>query len=722
MRAASRAVLATLGLAACAATPIQRATEPPSASAVADGAGAPTATADEPRAPTPAVDEASATTTSAEPSASAATSAALDEATVARARIFADAHRALREGRRDDARRAFAASVQRVPELADHALLHEARLARDAGDADQARAALDRLLSEHPDSVWLAAAAVDRGALALDAGETDHAVALFSRALDADDASTTDAARLGLARAEHARGRAARAFVLVDPLRGKPGALGNGARELGEQLEALGAERLEIPPDELQLRAARARLREGRSADARAALAPLLREGHPLRAEAALVEARSWGKASPAEAAAAYEIAIRTSSAADVAGTALFERGKAAWNRDEDDVADADFRALLERFPDHQGAPEALAARARIADARGDTARAIALHEQVASRYPGNRFAADSAWRAAFLRYQSGDASGAVAAFAALGAGDDARYWQARALAKAGDEDAARALLATLRERAPASYFAWWADERLGRPRTRPDFPRAGAPTAVAPPALGGAAAEHLTRARLLVAIGLPREAVREYAAVERASGPDPFLVTSYRDAGAWSAAVRAAIRLQQSRPREVRQEFLYPRAFSDEVMRAASRAGVDPLLLLAIARQESLFDPDATSPAGARGLLQLMPATASQVAGRPVDSASLADPGFNAELAAQHLSALLARYDGRLVLVIAAYNAGADAVERWIARAGDAPGDEFVERISYRETRDYVKTVLRNYRTYRLLYGPDAPPRARLY
>jgi soluble lytic murein transglycosylase len=640
---------------------------------------------------------------------------------VSRARPFLDARQAQLEGRRDDARRGYAEAMRSLPELADHALYQQARLAREAGDGDAARVAIDRLLVEHPDSVWRDAAAVDRGRLALDAGDANDAASWFARATSAEDSATAAVAKLGLAQAETRRGRPSAAYELVDPLRGRPGALGADARTLGESLEALGSSALGIAEDELVLRRARARLREGRATEARAALTPLLLDGQRLRAEAALVEARSWGKASPGEASAAYEIAITTSSAADVAGTALFERAKLAWNRDDDAAADRDFAILVERFPAHQSAAEALAGRARIAEARGDASAAIALHEQVVAHYPDSRFAADSAWRAGFVRWQQNAFAEAATAFGALGTRDDARYWRGRALGASGDDTAARAELEALRASSPASAYAWWVDERLGAASTRPSFPRAGGRTErAAPPPLPGPAAYHDVRGRVLVAIGLPRDAAREYAAVEKAIGPDPYLLDAYRDAGAWDALVRSAIRLQQT-GRSGLEESLYPRPFASEFARSGAAAGVDPLLLVAMARQESLFDPRATSSAGAHGVLQLLPTTAAHVAGAPVSSDALDDPAQNIDLAARYLASLLARFDGRLVLAIAAYNAGPEAAERWRTRKPDGPGDEVVESISYRETREYVKAVLRNYRTYHLLYG-DTLPRPHLY
>src|SRR5690606_12257248 len=244
------------------------------------------------------------------PSATATPADADTEADVReRARAFADAYRAMQAGRRDEARRGFAASVESLPELADHALFHQGHLALEDGDVEGARAALGRLLEEHPDSVWRDAAAVDRGRLALRDGDPAAAVAWFTRARDASDPETARAAKLGLAEARVALGDVAGAYALLDELRGTGRATGERARVRAEEFERRGAAALGLTPAELRLRMARARLREGRPQEAREVLA-LLREGHPLRAEAALVVARSWGKENPAEASAAYQIAI----------------------------------------------------------------------------------------------------------------------------------------------------------------------------------------------------------------------------------------------------------------------------------------------------------------------------------------------------------------------------------------------------------------------------
>ena len=122
--------------------------------------------------------------------------------------------------------------------------------------------------------------------------------------------------------------------------------------------------------------------------------------------------------------------------------------------------------------------------------------------------------------------------------------------------------------------------------------------------------------------------------------------------------------------------------------------------------------RQESLFDPAARSPANAWGLMQLLPETAGRVnGGRPVDPGALVQPELNVRLGAAYFDALLNRFGGDLVKAIAAYNGGEAAVEKWEARFPGAEPDEFVEDITFRETRDYVKRVMANYRAYQQLY-----------
>jgi soluble lytic murein transglycosylase len=147
-------------------------------------------------------------------------------------------------------------------------------------------------------------------------------------------------------------------------------------------------------------------------------------------------------------------------------------------------------------------------------------------------------------------------------------------------------------------------------------------------------------------------------------------------------------------------------------------------------LLVASLIRQESLFLPDAVSPANAHGLMQLLPRTAREVAPAAglttADVRSLHAVPTNVRLGTTLLRRLIDRYDGSHVKALAAYNAGEDAVAKWERRYGPRSDDEFTELISYRETRDYVKIVLQNLQIYRQLYAASplatslgSPPKA---
>lgn len=152
--------------------------------------------------------------------------------------------------------------------------------------------------------------------------------------------------------------------------------------------------------------------------------------------------------------------------------------------------------------------------------------------------------------------------------------------------------------------------------------------------------------------------------------------------------------------------------------------------AAPEPALVHAIIRQESGFDPDAISRAGARGLMQLMPGTARDTAkavGVGYDLGSLiADPGYNVSLGRAYLSAMIERFDGHYILAIAAYNAGPHRVTQWIARNGhpsspDIDIIDWIEKIPFSETRNYVQRVLEGLHVYRgrLPNGPVLAPTA---
>jgi len=158
---------------------------------------------------------------------------------------------------------------------------------------------------------------------------------------------------------------------------------------------------------------------------------------------------------------------------------------------------------------------------------------------------------------------------------------------------------------------------------------------------------------------------------------------------------------------------------YFYPQPHKEIVFTQAQEHGIDPYLVFAIIRAESKYEDAAESPVGAKGLMQIMPETAQWIAKQrgmgALEPDSLHDPQVNISLGCWYLADLSREFDGRLPLVIAAYNAGRGRVSEWQA-AGVWDGQaETIDRIPFQETRNYVRNVLANYEAYQIIYAPDA-------
>jgi soluble lytic murein transglycosylase len=285
------------------------------------------------------------------------------------------------------------------------------------------------------------------------------------------------------------------------------------------------------------------------------------------------------------------------------------------------------------------------------------------------------------------------------------------RYWRARALATVAGDAAARPLfesLAGLRD-----FYGYLAADRIGRPYDVQAHPTPADPTVQSTLA----ARLGLIRAHELFACGLTASAELEWAvALQGASNAERVQAAQLASAWGWSSQAIA----QLARVGDLDDVALrYPRPYADLVTRASALTNVPSDWLFAVIRQESWFDARSVSRANAQGLMQLLPATAAGVAQRwhvtLNRSEDLFDPVTSVTLGAARLRELLDQYDGALVLTLAAYNAGAAPVARWLPpQSMDA--DVWIENISYGETRDYVQRILEHIVAYCWVRGAELP------
>jgi soluble lytic murein transglycosylase len=296
-----------------------------------------------------------------------------------------------------------------------------------------------------------------------------------------------------------------------------------------------------------------------------------------------------------------------------------------------------------------------------------------------------------------------------------------ATYWAGRAWAAAGDSVVARERWQSVTAREPVSYYATLSAARLGTGSWSP----AAAPDSFAADPL---IERGVSRAALLSRLGMVAESRWELDRLVRA--PDTsserllVLANALRSQGLASPAIQLARRaLAQGAPADARTyRLIYPMVHVDALLAEAAEHGLAPSFVAALIRQESNFNPSATSPAGARGLAQVMPELGERLARElnyPVwDPVLLYQPDVSIQLGAFHLRELLSRYDQR-AHILAAYNAGSPRVERWSKRIGVTDPEVFAEQISFVETRDYVRVIQRNEEIYRALYGGDITTRA---
>jgi soluble lytic murein transglycosylase-like protein len=296
-----------------------------------------------------------------------------------------------------------------------------------------------------------------------------------------------------------------------------------------------------------------------------------------------------------------------------------------------------------------------------------------------------------------------------------------AKYWLAQAMLRNKQDADARKLLLDLQQSSPLSYYGLLASIASGQDLETPlghDAPLAqdGDPMLLPTDLM------RLRRAQALFSRKIYDSAAIELSEIRpREALSTPFLIylsSLQSEAGAHPAAFRTLneiiLRGSPSMYNEFGLSQIFPTENFEEIQRIAAEFQLDPILVLSLVKQESAFDSHAISSTGALGLMQIMPATASDTVA-DLARVELIVPETNIRTGMKYLSQLLRRYNGNIVFALAAYNAGPGAVNRWIKGSPPDRGiAEFIEEIPFRETRDYVSSIIRNYFWYARLLAPE--------
>src|SRR6202030_377390 len=221
----------------------------------------------------------------------------------------------------------------------------------------------------------------------------------------------------------------------------------------------------------------------------------------------------------------------------------------------------------------------------------------------------------------------------------------------------------------------------------------------------------------HLQKAELLGNGGLVDFAVRELLAAASADGGNWGAAETaqlYTDTGHYDRAIEV---MKHSVPSyfavdiptlpRAYWEALFPRPYWADLKRFSLANGLDPYLVASLIRQESEFNPLAVSRANALGLMQLLPKTGKQVAKevklQRYNPSQLYTPAVNLQLGTRYFRGMVDKFSGSFEYALAAYNAGSDRVDEWLAQGKYRDPQEFVESIPFTETREYVQAILRN-------------------
>ncbi|MBD1844079.1 transglycosylase SLT domain-containing protein [Cyanobacteria bacterium FACHB-63] len=395
---------------------------------------------------------------------------------------------------------------------------------------------------------------------------------------------------------------------------------------------------------------------------------------------------------------------------------------------------------VIQNFPDR--APEALVEKSKLLDKMKSTKTAAQMRQLVLTQHANSDAAAEMRWDYAQQSAKAGNiklakqwAEPVLTNNSTSEIAAEAGFWAGKWAQRIGNNDQAAKLFQKVLSEHPESYYAWRSAAMLGwkvgdfntvrsmnpqvqKPLARPELP-AGSPALKELYQLGQERdawshwqIEFQNRVQPSIAEQFT-DGVMRLGVGENLDGL--YMVGSLRD----REKPEDKAQYQELRKQIGYWQALYPFPYVETIENWSQQRQLNPMLVTALIRQESRFEPDIKSSVGAVGLMQVMPETGEYIANNiKVKQFKLADPETNIKFGTWYLDYTHLQYDNNSMLAVASYNAGPGAVAGWVSKAKSQDPDEFVEAIPYSETRGYVKSVLGNYWNYLRLYNPEISQR----
>lgn len=410
----------------------------------------------------------------------------------------------------------------------------------------------------------------------------------------------------------------------------------------------------------------------------------------------------------------------------EISDEALFWLAKVQDKLDKDDDAYTTYLKLADISPDSILADNALLEAAKIRKFQGKPVEMLPVLKRLLQSYARSYLKQQTTWELGWASYLTGDYTAAVDCFKMLTDNDlyreKALYWHAKSLASKGDLKGSHTSISSLLTNYPYSYYAIMARKNLLH-EENVISPPTSFPTKISTLPLPYG----FERVKALIAFGLIDEAKIElnYSKKHSPAKQKNYISIArlYLEMDDYAAAI---LHIKSEMPRKFDKDnatiwaVSYPLPYKELICKYAALNSINEELIFSLIRAESNFSKNALSPAGAIGLMQLMPATAATVI-KGYNSKSVApiltNPEQNIRLGVHHFRDLLKIYDGDMISSIAAYNAGTTNVNRWRRMFGNRKPDEFIENIPFDETREYVKKVLAVSEIYKRLYKFDCRP-----